>query len=229
MKTIQSGLRPLVLLLGLIISLAGCKDDDLKSLSELKSEQRTAIGRLLSERGIKVVTLDEDRLPDVIDPSVYYLMPNGLYMQILDPGAKGQVIKQDDTRTFLTFKGFQFSKDTPTGTRFDGYTSAQVPPVEFIYRDYYNGGPVHFETIAEGVIRANYEALMCEGLAYPLSIIDTSVPTAEAERLALNKSHVSRIGNGARLSLIIPFEVGPSGSYSQGLSTFIETVEYTIK
>lgn len=229
MKTIQTGLKPLLLLLGLVLALGSCKDNKLKSLSELKSEQRSAISRLISERGLKVVTLKDNQLPNIIDPKVYYLMPNGLYMQVLDPGTKGQVIKQERTHAYVTLKGFYFTKEVFPGASFDAYTSARVAPIEFIYRDTYDGGPVHFQTVSEGVARANYEAMMCEGLAYPLSIIDTSIPTAEAERLALDNSHTARLGNGARLSLIIPFEVGPRDTYSQGVSLFVETLEYTIK
>lgn len=229
MKTIQTGLKPLLLLLGLVLTLGSCSSSDIKSLSELKSEQSSAINRLISERGIKVVALEDNQLPSVIDPSVYYLMPNGLYIQVIDPGTTGQIIKKEQTRAYVTFKGFQFSLSAFPGSSFDSYASAQVAPVEFIYRDDYVGGPVHFALVPEGITRGNYEAIMCEGLAYPLSIVDPSVSTAEAERLALLKSHTARLGNGARLSLIIPFEVGPSSTYSQGISVFMETVEYTIK
>lgn len=229
MKTIQTGLKPILLLLGLVIALGSCKDDNIKSLSELKSDQRSAISRLISERGIKVVSLEEDQLPSTIDPNVYYLMPNGLYIQVLDPGSKGQVIKQERTHAYVTLKGFHFTKEIFPAGAFDSYTSARVAPIEFIYRDGYDGGPIHFLSVSEGIARANYEALMCEGLAYPLSIVDTSVPTNEAEHLALDKSHTARLGNGAKLSLIIPFEVGPRDTYSQGVSLFVETLEYTIK
>ena len=50
----------------------------------------------------------------------------------------------------------------------------------------------------------SYDQYMCEGLAFP----------------------ASQLGDGARVSLIIPFELGPSEFYGSGMTTFVEEARY---
>lgn len=207
----------------------GCKKTTVKSLSELKSEQRTAISKLISSRNIQVVELSGHTLPETIDNTVYYLMPNGVYLRVIDPGKQDTRITQDETVVFVTFKGFQFSLASNPLFTFDNHSKAAIPPTEFRYTEYYSAGTIHFSLVKQVAPQINYDFLMCEGLAYPLSIAKAVNDQALSEELTAKKAHIARLGSGARVSLIIPFEVGASETYSKGYSMFIEEAEYTIK
>lgn len=239
-KKIINQALALVCLLGLgSLVLGSCKDNEVKSLSELKDEQEDAISRLMSERNIRVVSLSDDALPETIDQSVYYKMPNGLYMRVLSMGQSGTEInrgytsgtngRREATRVFVTIKGFQFTKDEYPSLSFDNLSRGSRPPIEFRYASYYSGGEVHFTPVPQSSPQSNYDVLMCEGIAYPLSLKDGTISRERQETLANVGAHIGRLGNGARLSLIIPFEIGPSQTFDKGATTFIEEVEYTIR
>ncbi len=208
---------------------SSCSDTSVKSLSELKDEQQTAISRLISTRNLAIVERATNTLPETIDPSVYYHMPNGLYIRVLSEGERGSVVTQNESLVYATFEGKQFSRDVDPVLSFNSYSKPSVPPVEFRYTYYYNAGDVHFSLVSLSSPQTSYDVLMCEGIAYPLSIVDESVSADRAQELALKGAHVSRLGNGARVSLIIPFEVGPSDTYSKGYTTFMENLQYTFR
>lgn len=192
-----------------VLSLTACRDKKNKSLSDLKKDQTTAIERLVSQQKLVVEKLKDNELPTTIDKGVYYRLKNGLYIRVLDEGDKSQVAKLNETTVFAYVKGYQFKHDAPKVAAFDNISSPSVPEIEFKYVYYYNAGDVHYNLVANTRPIRSYDALMCQGLAFPLSL--------------------KGIGNGARLSLIIPFEIGPSGGYSSGLSTFVEEVRYIFK
>lgn len=218
----------LVLLLG-TLALQGCKDDKIKSLSELKDEQRDAINRLISDKGLRVVGRDVNNLPETIDPAVYYHLPNGLYIRVLNEGSREQSVQRGTTKVYVELKGAQFTKENYPGVEFDNLSKAGFPPIGFVYTRYYSGGEVHFEPLPRNSPQNNLDALMSEGIAFPLSLKALGVSEAEDERLATMGTHIARLGNGARLSLIVPFEIGPQQTYSTGAVTFIEEADYTIQ
>lgn len=194
----------LLLGVGLCLAMPSCKKSDIKTLSEMKSEQKDAIKQFISERGISVKELKEEELPENIDSNVYYHFPNGLYMKILSKG-EGQAEK-DKTNVFLYADGFFFSKGdmTPTSS-FHALSNGSYLPVEFTYTEYYSDGYQHFKLIPQGVYGLNFESLMCEGMAYPMKFL----------------------GDGARVSLIIPFEIGPTSYYNQGYTMMVEEARYS--
>ncbi len=207
MKLINSQVAIKALLLGLVLTLVGCKSATYKSLSELKDEQKTAIRRLIADKGLSVVELSSHSLPSTIDPSVYYLMPNGLYMRVIDAGSSTDRAVKNETIVYAEFEGFQFNHTTSPILTFNNHSRSSVPPVEFRYTHYYNAGDIHFMLINQTAPQVNYDALMCEGLAYPMTLL----------------------GDGARVSLIIPFEIGPSGTYSSGYTMFVKEAEYKFR
>lgn len=192
-----------------VLGLMGCKDDKkLKSLSDLKAEQATAIGALLERQQMKVVNLGSSgKLPKEIDPNVYYKIPSasGLYMRVLDVGDPNRRAVDKETKIFVSFKGHSFDKEHNQIGRFDILSRPDYPPVEFLYTLFYQYGEVHFTLLKQTASIANYDYLMCEGLAYPMSVL----------------------GDGARVSLIIPFEIGPTSTYASGITYFVEEAEYT--
>lgn len=212
----------------LVLGSVGCSKNEVKTLSELKDEQTTAIRRLISTRSLQVVERRTNTLPETIDPKVYYKLPNGLYLRVLDLGAQGKEVKQEETRVYAQLKGYQF---TVSGDRtpFDFYQKASHPPIEFVYTYFYNAGDIHYRALGQTAPQFNYDYLMCEGIAFPISLEDESITPERREQLALDRTHVARLGNGARVSMIIPFELGPVESYSDGISIFIEEAEYFIK
>lgn len=229
MQNIRNILSILLLMVVLMTNSTSCSKDNIRSLSELKGDQSDAIKRLISERGLRIVTRSEASLPQQIDPNVYYHMPNGLYLRVLEQGQQGTKMIQGQTRVFVVFKGFQFTKSASPFLLLDNLKRPNVSPIEYRYAEYYSNGDVHFVLTQHTAPQENYDAFMNQGLAYPLSLRDTSVPSSVAEALAQQRGHISRLGNGARLSLIIPFELGPSDTYSKGVSMFVEEAEYTIQ
>lgn len=220
------------LALGLILAgltFSSCEKDKIKSLSELKDEQRSAIGRLISDKGLKIVERKDNTLPEAIDPAVYYHLNNGLYIRVLNQGVNPQLIEKGKTKAYVLLRGAQFTKSNYPGSAFDNLSKASVPPIGFVYDSYYNAGEVHFQSIAQTSPQSTLDVLMNEGIAFPLSIKALGVSGGEEEKLADQGAHKARIGHGARLSLIVPFEIGPQSTYSTGTITYIEEVEYIIK
>ncbi len=200
LKTLwQSG----VAALAFICLASSCSKNDFKSFSELKEEQEDAIERLISEKNLKVVELKEKNLPEVVDGTVYYKFPNGLYMRVLEKG--GDKPKYNNEIATL-FKGKVFSWEKKNLPSFDNMSDASREFTYFKYTYFYNQGDVHFRLLPQETGVGNLDAYMCEGLAYPMT----------------------QLGDNAIVSLIIPFEIGPQITYKDGLSLFVERASYTI-
>lgn len=198
-------LSVLALLATLSLSSSCQKEGRLKPLNELKSEQADAIKQLIAKRNLRVQEIKEVKsFPANPDPAVYYKMPNGVYICVKHPGDMNRRAVENKTRVSLYFKGHYFNKDIVEGATFNNLSYAGLPPVEFLYTSYYSFGEVHFSLLPQQGYYATLERMMCEGLAYPMSLL----------------------GDGARVSLIIPFEAGPADTYTQGVSVFIEEARY---
>lgn len=191
-----------------LIALTSCEQNTTKSLSELKSEQSDAITAFGSTNNLSFVELRDNKLPADASTGVFYRFRNGLYMRIDSWGDLGQVATLNKTKVLVQFKGYQFSKETSKFSAFDNLSNPSIPDLEFAYVYFYNGGDVHYRLVENVRPIPDYDELMCQGLAFPVSL---------------------GLGNGAELSLIIPFELGPSGTYSSGISTYVEKVKYTYK
>ncbi len=196
--------------LGLAASvlLASCSKDNNKSLSELKGEQKEAISTFQREKSISVLDRKNNDLPEITDPSKYYRLKNGLYIKVLDKGNVQKLAVVDKTTVFVQMKGYQFSLNKPRTREFDNLSQANIPELEFKYIDRYEVGAIHYNLVSNVRPVMNYDALMCEGIAFPLSL---------------------GLGDGARVSLIIPFDIGPSSSFSSGTTTYIEELRYTFR
>ena len=169
-----------------LCSLASCRDNKTKSLSEMKDEQTDAIETLQSSKSLKVVKRSDNTLPlSSLDPNVYYRLKNGLYVRVLDKGDMSKLAKVNQTTVYLQMKGYMFSKSVSRTSVFDNLSKADIPKP--------STAPVN-----------SYDQYMCEGLAFP----------------------ASQLGDGARVSLIIPFELGPSELYGSGMTTFVEEARY---
>lgn len=197
-----------IIVLGIITlsTILGCKRDNLKSLSELKDDQADNIERIIKENNWKVVKLNDDKFPSKIDYNVYYLFPNGLYIKVIDEGNNEKAIK-DKTHIFLYAKGYiTNSKDKKFGT-FDSLSDGNFMPIEFIYTEYYYQGYFHYRELPQITNGYSISQIMCEGLAYPMSLL----------------------GNNARVSLIIPFELAPNFTYTNGSSIVVQEANYSFK
>ncbi len=187
-----------------MLSIVSCEDVKVKTFSELKEEEATAIERLIKDKNLQVEECKLDKLPAYIDKNIYYKMPNGLYLRVIDAG-KTKI--QRDDKINLMFKGFMFSKEEANLFSLDNLSKANREITSFIYTHFYNQGDVHFRLIPQESVVPNYDRFMCEGLAYPMSLL----------------------GDGAIVSLIIPFKLGPKDTYKDGLSMFVEEVQYQLQ
>ena len=134
------------------------------------------------------------------DPNVWYKFPNGVYMQVIDKG--GELAKPERTRVMLRMKGRFIAPDY--NHAFDNLSKGYQQSTEFIYinsRD--RTGSIHYKLIQEQYGHS-IDALMCEGIAYPLTMV----------------------GNGARIRLLIPFLLGPNMAYNAGAPMYCEEVWY---
>lgn len=191
-----------------LIAFTSCEKDNTKSLSELKSEQSDAIAAFGSANNLSFVELRDNKLPADAKAGVFYRFRNGLYMRIDSWGDRSQTATLNKTMVLAQLKGYQFSKANAKLSTFDNLSNPSIPDLEFAYVYFYNGGDVHYRLVDNVRPIPDYDELMCQGLAFPVSL---------------------GLGNGAELSLIIPFELGPSGTYSSGISTYVEKVKYTYK
>ena len=172
------------------------KDRTIKPLSQLKSEQRRAIDRLTGK-----LELENETLPQTIDPQVFYHLSNGLYMRVLNKGTTHPVLNK--TTVSVMLKGYFFNDSQSEGATFNNLNEPNVRPLSFRYTLYETAdGRNHFAPLNESGI---YENLLCEGIAFP----------------------ISQLGNGAIVQLIIPFDLGPSQNYTAGNSIFVEKAVYT--
>ncbi len=188
----------------LFLALSSCSKNDFKTFAELKDEQEDAIERLISQKKLEVVTLKEaEDFPTEIDSKVYYKFPNGLYMRVLDKGGEKPKL---NTQVALLFKGNVFSWEKKGLPFFDNMSVASREFTYFNYTYFYSQGDVHFRLLPQETGVANLDSYMCEGLAYPMTLL----------------------GDKAIVSLIVPFEIGPQMTYKDGLSLFVERASYTI-
>ena len=183
-----------------VILLASCDKNHQKSITEMKKDQEKYIKEFRASHGISVKELSKEELPSTIDEKVFYKFPNGLYMRVLDKGTEKP--EKDKTHVFVKLKGFTFETDTLD--RFNNLNDPSYQPIEFIYTYYYDRGDFHYRQVKLDAPRANLDAILCEGIAFPMSLL----------------------GNGARVQLIIPFQIGPNATYNNGYPYFIEEAEY---
>lgn len=193
----------LVLLVPMLL-LGSCrKDRTVKPLSQLKREQRQAIDRLIRSENLQVVERSTETLPETIDPNVFYRLSNGVYLRVLKAGSTRPTA--NETLVSVSLQGFYFNQSTSRGAQFDNLTDPSYAPIEFRYISAYSiDGTIHYDAIPNQTSFHNYSALLCEGIAFPMSLL----------------------GDGAEVELIIPFELGPSNNYTSGNSLRIQRAIY---
>lgn len=193
----------LVLLVPMLL-LGSCrKERTVKPLSQLKREQRQAIDRLIRTENLRVVERNSETLPETIDHDVFYHLSNGVYLRVINAGGTRPTANQ--TLVSVSLKGYYFSKDVNEGTKFDNLTDPSYAPIEFRYISSYSlDGTIHYDPIASQSVFRGYSSLLCEGIAFPMSLL----------------------GDGAEVELIVPFEVGPSNNYTTGNSLRIQRAIY---
>lgn len=210
MKDIRHIARALCLmaLTALCIGLTSCQESSIKSLSEMKADQQKAIDRLISTQALKVENLSGATLPSPIDHSVYYRMPNGLYMRVIKEGDMTKRAVRNQSKIYLRMKGKMFDHEKESILVPNNYSNAAVEVIEFLYVKEYNQGDLNFSLIAApNSPVTNLDAFMCQGLAYPMTLL----------------------GDGAEVSLIIPFDIGPSFTYNSGYPMYVEHAVYNFK
>lgn len=180
-------------------ALTSCRDKQhIKSLSEMLRDEKKMIDNFVQEQGMNVQEGVEEQRE--FDPNVWYKFPNGVYMQVIDKG--GELAKPDRTRVMLRMKGRFIAPDYKHA--FDNLSKGYQQSTEFIYinsRD--RTGSIHYKLIQEQ-FGHSIDALMCEGVAYPLTMV----------------------GNGARIRLLVPFLLGPNVAYNAGAPMYCEEVWY---
>lgn len=197
----------LLLLLVLLVPallLGSCRrNSSVKPLSQLKREQRSAIDRLIRANNFQVVERSNETLPANPDSRVFYLLSNGLYLRVINPGGDRPVVNQ--TVVAVSMVGNYFSQDNSRGAVIDNLNQPDRPPLYFRYVSRYTyDGTLHFDQIPEDSSFGAYSGVLCEGLAFPMSVL----------------------GDGAEVELIIPFELGPANNYTAGNSLHIQRATY---
>lgn len=190
--------------LALLLVMGGCRKNQFRSLLEMKRDQQKAIERLITTENLKVRKLSDVVLPAQPDPNVYYLFPNGIYMRVIDAGTgKAEAGK---THVFLKLEGKLFKEDQ-TINEFNSIANPKYQPTEFLFINQYYMGERYFNLIGSGIPSSSLDYLMCEGLAFPMA----------------------HLGDGARVSLIIPFTMGSETYYKEGLPMYVKEAIYNFK
>ncbi len=192
-------------LLGLLLlaTAASCgKKSDIKSLKEMKRDEKKAIQALITKLGIEVQEAKEGQ--SHFDPNIMYHFDNGLYMQVLDKGTDKAVV--NETRVGVRMKGYTFKNKQDSIYVFNSINYAHQQQSVFLYTKFYQDGEVHFQLI-EGTSGTNLDRFVCEGIAYPMTLL----------------------GDGAIVRLIVPFSLGPMSLYSSGISVFYDEVDYVFE
>ena len=195
-----------LLLLVTFALLGSCKKSNVKPLSQLKKEQRRAIDRLIAKEKFQVISRNDELLPTPIDQNVFYKLSNGLYMRVLDKGSDEKAVAEK-TRVLVRMKGRMFNDSRDTVYTFNSIAITSFDELKFLYVSYYNVGTEHYRAIGSNSFSNSLDQLLCEGVAFPASLL----------------------GNGARVQLIIPFELGPTATYTQGNSIYVEEAQYTYR
>lgn len=186
------------LLLGQVTLTSCQKKDRIKSLSEMLRDEEKMIDNFIQEQGMNVQEGSEGQRE--FASGVWYKFPNGVYMQVLDAGK--ELAKPEQTRVMLRMKGRFIAPEYKHA--FDNLSKGYQQSTEFIYtnsRD--RTGSIHYKLIQEQ-FGHSIDALMCEGIAYPLTMV----------------------GDGARVRLLIPFLLGPNVAYNAGAPMYCEEVWY---
>ncbi|KGN98947.1 hypothetical protein HQ36_00130 [Porphyromonas gingivicanis] len=173
------------------------KEKEIKSLTQLLREEEKAIDKFIASNNIVVEKAKEGQ--QEFKPDVYYKFSNNLYMCVIEKGGERAI--PEKTRVNVRLKGHMF-KDVKQ-LSFDNLSNGGYQDMEFLYVDRYNRGALHFIKLPSAP-SSNLNSLMCEGLAFPMSLL----------------------GNGAKVRLIIPFAIGPELNYETGLSMYCEEVRY---
>ena len=108
------------------------------------------------------------------------------------------------TRVLVQMKGRVFNESKGVRYTFNSLNNPRYGELKFLYVSYYNVGSEHYRAISSGGFSDSLDHLLCEGVAFPASLL----------------------GSGARVQLIIPFELGPTASYTEGNSIFVEEARY---
>ena len=203
MKATNHTITTLVTLVMMLLlgqgALTSCRDKQhIKSLSEMLRDEKKMIDNFVQEQGMNVQEGAEEQRE--FDPNVWYKFPNGVYMQVLNKG--GELAKPERTRVMLRMKGRFIAPNY--NHAFDNLSKGYQQSTEFIYvntRD--RTGSVHYKLIQEQYGHS-IDALMCEGVAYPLTMV----------------------GDGARIRLLVPFLLGPNVAYNAGAPMYCEEVWY---
>ena len=195
-----------LLLLVTFALLGSCKKSNVKPLSQRKKKQRRAIDRLIAKETFQVISRNDELLPTPIDQNVFYKLSNGLYMRVLDKGSDEKAVAEK-TRVLVRMKGRMFNDSRDTVYTFNSIANPSFDELKFLYVSYYNVGTEHYRAIGSNSFSNSLDQLLCEGVAFPASLL----------------------GNGARVQLIIPFELGPTATYTQGNSIYVEEAQYTYR
>lgn len=191
-------LLSIVVAVGLLPLLFSCqKTKEVKSLTEMLKDEEKVIKSFIAKEGFTVEKAQDGQTE--FKSGVYYLFKNNLYMMILDKGGERPVAEK--TRVNVRMKGYMFSSER--GASFDNLSNGGYQDAEFLYVDRYNRGAVHFQSLTSAP-GYTVGSLICEGIAFPMSIL----------------------GDGARVSLIIPFSIGPTMNYDTGTTMFCSEVRY---
>lgn len=200
--------RLLTLLLLLPLLLGSCKKrSDFKPLSQLKREQTRAIDQLIAHEGFggQIQNLNLENLPETIDSRTFYRLANGLYIRVKDRGDMQHRAVLGETTVSVEMAGRLFRENEPNIASFNSLSNPAYHPTRFRYMLGYSAGePIHFTLLGQGAFASSLDRYMCEGIAYPVGFL----------------------GNGARVELIIPFELGPSEYYIQGRSIYVSEITY---
>ena len=180
-----------------LLFLGGCKEKEMKSLTQLIKEEKGNISSFINEQGFSVKEASGEETS--FEKNILYHFPNGLYMEVIDPGKTRP--EANKTKIVVRFKGYSFA-EKPLSP-FNNLTDGSFQNTEFLYIEAYNRGALHYSLLpsAPGY---SLNSLMCEGLAFPMSLC----------------------GDGGRVKLIIPFLIGPEMAYNAGSSMYCEEVVY---
>ncbi|MDY6122077.1 MAG: DUF4827 family protein [Porphyromonas sp.] len=195
---IAYGLCLTLLLGGVGLSLSSCSKSTLRSLIEMKQDERKQVKKFISEKGFKVREVKSGQTR--FTPGILYHFDNDLYMEVLDHGGDRAI--PNETHVFVRMKGYTLNRDGYV--EFDCLSKSKYQPIEFIYIDAYKDGPLHYKSLPPAA-GYNLNRYLCEGLAFPMSLL----------------------GDGARVRLIVPFSIGPESMVNGGIPTYFEEVEYT--
>ncbi|OWR81024.1 DUF4827 domain-containing protein [Porphyromonas gingivalis] len=185
-----------------VLTLGSCKKSDIKSLKEMKKDERKAIESFINRMGFTIKDGHEGQ--SEFDPDIMYHFDNDLYMQVLDKGKEPPVLNK--TKINVRMEGFMFNRERDSIYAFNSLTSGGFQESVFRYIYKYNDGDIHFELI-KCTTGSNLDMFVCEGVAFPMTML----------------------GNKARVRLIVPFRIGPESLYSRGLTGYYKEVEYVFR